>query len=373
MLCKNPYVDKGQAHGCGQCLPCRINRRRVWTHRMILESMSHSSSTFVTLTYAPEHIPQGHIDKKGHEYKEWSLNPKHVQDFMKRLRKAYAPLKLRQYIVGEYGEDTYDKQGNFSPGRPHFHIALFGYPFCHNRDLEGKPIIGYKKVSLEKNGLQYWKINQCKCPPCTMIQEKWDYGFTQNGTLTIQAAGYCAGYMTKKFTNTRSKCSLGTIDDPCGICVACRINKKEIHPEFARMSNRPGIGALSVEAIAELLDSEFGSEYVAGTGDVPLALSYGKKKMPLGSYIREKLREEMLWKETKTPKNILQKLREEALEEVETFFWEKVADNPKYRQILKKKYRVKELDQKTLILEINEQKRLNYLKRFNLFKKGKTL
>ena len=43
--------------GCGQCLPCRVNKRRLWTNRIMLESMCHDDNAFVTLTYNDDNIP----------------------------------------------------------------------------------------------------------------------------------------------------------------------------------------------------------------------------------------------------------------------------------------------------------------------------
>ena len=63
----------------------------------------HMFNSFVTLTYDDDHLP---------EYN--SLNYKHFQDFMKRLRKSHNGVRF--YMCGEYGED-------FS--RPHYHALLF--------------------------------------------------------------------------------------------------------------------------------------------------------------------------------------------------------------------------------------------------------
>lgn len=221
MLCKNPFVKGNQAFGCGQCLPCRINRRRLWTHRIMLESSKHENNTFVTLTYSPQHYPDG-----------GSLEPRHPSDFLKRLRKAVHPIRLRYYLVGEYGDQTQ---------RAHYHLAIFG--------------IGPELQSV--------------------IESSWGLGMVHCGTVTKESAGYLAGYVTKKLTKS---------DDP-------RLNGR--HPEFARMSFRPGIGAGAMDDLAELLTTQHGSKIVANAGDVPMSLQHGNKSLPLGRYLRKKLRENL--------------------------------------------------------------------------------
>lgn len=70
-------------------MPCRINKRRIWTTRLFLESLVHRSSIFFTLTYRDECLPEG-----------GNLNPRDMTLFLKRLRKAVAPLRIRFFIVG---------------------------------------------------------------------------------------------------------------------------------------------------------------------------------------------------------------------------------------------------------------------------------
>lgn len=222
MLCKKPFYAGGTDYfPCGQCLPCRINRRRLWTHRIILEALKHEASSFVTLTYSNEHVPS-----------DGSLNPRHLQLYLKSLRQAIIPFRLRFYAVGEYGDSTH---------RPHYHIALFGLGPQH----------------------------------ANVIQACWRYGFTYTGQLTLASAQYVAGYVTKKMTSK---------DDP-------RLNGR--YPEFARMSNRPGIGAHALDELEDFLYSEQGAKLLMQTKDVPLFLMHGGKKLPLGRYLRGKLRERL--------------------------------------------------------------------------------
>lgn len=92
------------------------------------------------------------------------------------------------------------------------------------------------------------------------------------GELNKDTAQYIAGYVTKKMTSKDDK----------------RLNGR--YPEFARMSLRPGIGATAVGDIADVVSSDFGLDDVSLNCDVPRALKIGKKSLPLGRYIRGKLR-----------------------------------------------------------------------------------
>lgn len=131
--------------GCGRCLCCRINRRRVWTNRILLESYTHPSSLFITLTYDDAHLPS-----------DASLMPDHPKDWMKRYRKKSSPKRCKFYLVGEYGEKT---------RRPHYHLALF------NASAHEVPY----------------------------IQLTWKMGNIHVGDLTPASAGYICGYVTKNY------------------------------------------------------------------------------------------------------------------------------------------------------------------------------
>lgn len=207
--------------GCGQCLPCRINRRRLWTWRMFYESQLHEDNCFVTLTYSDENLPADGSVRVG-DYQLW----------LKRLRRAVEPRRFRYFVVGEYGDQTQ---------RPHYHACLFGL---------GQFDAGH-------------------------IDRAWGKGLTATFEFNEFTAQYTAGYVVKKLTSK---------DDP-------RLRGRA--PEFARMSLRPGIGAGAMEILAEQLHSDAGLDHLANTGDVPVYLMVGRKKVPIGRYLRQKLREHM--------------------------------------------------------------------------------
>lgn len=48
-----------------------------------------------------------------------------------------------------------------------------------------------------------------------------------------------------------------------------------------------------MDDLAELLSTEHGSKIVANAGDVPMSLQHGNKSLPLGRYLRKKLRENL--------------------------------------------------------------------------------
>jgi hypothetical protein len=232
MECKKPITLKagGITVGCGQCLQCLINKRREWTSRIILESKNHDKNSFVTLTYNPENLPTGE-----------TLVPSDIQLFIKRLRKRYKNNAIRYYLVGEYGDTT---------SRPHYHLALFGYPSCSYGNTQYK--LG---------------VNNC-CKACDLLRDTWKKGNIDNGTLTLDSAQYIAGYVTKKMTKH---------DDP-------RLGGR--YPEFARMSLKPAIGAYSVDALSNVANGKYKHRLV----DVPKSIKHGGKSYPIGRTITEKLK-----------------------------------------------------------------------------------
>lgn len=232
MNCKNPYMAGNIAYGCGQCLPCRINRRRQWMWRQYLESLNHVHSSFVTLTYDDEHLPSGA-----------SLVPADMSNFLKRLRKALSPTRIRFYGVGEYGH------AGTRDFNPHYHLSLFG-------------LSGFTDYSSPSLVTHYGSSK--------LIWDCWDKGRTECVPFSEQTAHYVAGYITKKLTAP---------DEPF---LGGR------HPEFARMSNRPGLAHAAALQIARQLSS---MHLNWETGDVPKHILYQGKKIPLGRYLLRICRE----------------------------------------------------------------------------------
>lgn len=274
MLCRKPFMKDGAAFPCGQCSPCRFNRRRLWAHRIMLESFCHRDNCFLTLSYQDCHLPliTGGTGQDLMRPELGSLKPKDLQDWLKRLRKAIEPLRVRFYAVGEYGSNTW---------RPHYHVILFGFPTC----MRGR--------TLRRVGSTRAVWEEC-CDNCKLIGETWGLGDVDLGTLTRDSAAYCAEYTVKKMTS---------VDDTRLI----RGNLTLV-PEFCRMSLRPGIGVDAMWDVA----SEMMRYNLDMRPDVPSALAHGRSERPLGRYLRGKLRE-MVGKEKGAPDETLEAIKAELL------------------------------------------------------------
>lgn len=122
MACRNQQAYDGQnLVACGYCDRCRKSWASDWMVRLKEETKVSSSAYFITLTYDDEHVPWNYNEETGECVQ--SVRPKHVQDWMKRIRKFQKEVsdeKLKYFLVGEYGDQTL---------RPHYHLMLFNLAY----------------------------------------------------------------------------------------------------------------------------------------------------------------------------------------------------------------------------------------------------
>ena len=170
---------------CGRCVGCRLERSRQWALRCVHEASLYDKNCFITLTYAPEHLPSDN-----------SLHVEHFQLFMKRLRKAFGD-GIRFFHCGEYGEKH---------KRPHYHACIFNFDFDD------------RLLFSQRGGVRLYTSKA--------LSRLWPFGFCTVGDVTFESAAYVARYIMKKVTG-----------DDAPEHYAGR------KPEYVTMSRRPGIGA----------------------------------------------------------------------------------------------------------------------------------
>lgn len=184
---------------CGKCISCRLNRSEEWATRIMHEAKEHDSNCFVTLTYDDHHLPSPP-----------SLNHKHFQLFMRYLRRKYPG--VRYFMCGEYGENT---------KRPHYHAALFGIDFLHDRKHCG----GMEERAIYNSAT---------------LSALWPYGHSVIGSLTRESASYISRYIVqKKFVSRFSPPEIRDYYKMLDFSTGEIIDRQ---PEYIRMSLKPGIG-----------------------------------------------------------------------------------------------------------------------------------
>lgn len=230
-MCSKPFRQGVAEYGCGQCLPCRINKRRIWTTRLVMESLVNPRTLFVTLTYADKELPEG-----------GSVSVRDVQLWLKRVRRWMEPEKLRYYVVGEYGDITF---------RPHYHAIVFGvFSGDHVQVVEQR------------------KGKVCECMFCAC----WRKGVVDVQEPGTEAFAYVASYTVKKMTGK---------DDE-------RLGGRE--PEFCLMSLKPGIGSKGAGAVSAFYETKTGSKVLGKVGDVSHSLRFAGSKWPMGRYLLGQIR-----------------------------------------------------------------------------------
>lgn len=154
MDCAFPRTGpEGQILSCGNCMPCRVNKRRFWTGRILMElRYSKMEAAFVTLTYDDEHLPTG-----GNLFKY------HLKRYIDRV--ARGPIgRTRFFACGEYGDQTQ---------RPHYHAVIFNTP----------------PLQWEEELVKHWVDEHGK-----------PMGYVKIGDVGPGVANYVAGYTIKKMT-----------------------------------------------------------------------------------------------------------------------------------------------------------------------------
>lgn len=151
---------------CGQCIGCRLERSRQWAIRLMKEHTLHDRSSFLTLTYDDEHLPKLPSGRP-------TLVLEDIQLFLKRLRKAIEPKRVRFFQCGEYGED---KQ------RPHHHMILFGEDFSNDR----------LPIENSRSGHAQFMSDT--------LTKLWGNGRCTISEVSFESAAYVARYCLKKVT-----------------------------------------------------------------------------------------------------------------------------------------------------------------------------
>jgi len=154
---------------CGKCLACRLEYARQTAIRCVHEASMYEENSFITLTYSDENLKNPKL-----QYRDFQL-------FVKRLRSYIAESdydenkKIGIFVTGEYGDKT---------KRPHWHALIFNW---RPSDLEQK----------------YVSARGDKVFTSKILERLWPFGFSELGDVTLQSAGYCARYATKKLSHGR--------------------------------------------------------------------------------------------------------------------------------------------------------------------------
>lgn len=180
---------------CGRCTGCRLDRSQAWAIRCLHESQMHPENCFITLTYNQQSVPT-----------DYSVHLDHFQDFMKRLRFAVEPTKIRFLACGEYGDQNL---------RPHYHALIFNYSFPDK-----------KLITIRNNNPIYSSIQLAKL---------WTFGTHEIGNLTYKSAAYTARYSLKKIGGDKADEHYMRQSPVDG-------QFYRVASEFLVMSRRPGIG-----------------------------------------------------------------------------------------------------------------------------------
>lgn len=190
------------------------------------ERKYHQLSCFLTLTYNNENLPEN-----------GSLDKRHFQLFMKRLRKQHDG-KIKFFHCGEYGDNLQ---------RPHYHAILFGIDFPDKR-----------QHSKNRRGDQIWTSK--------LLDAIWGLGHCWIGSTTHESAGYVARYCLKKINGERALDHYARVNESTGEIIL-------LQPEYITCSK--GLGLQFYEQHG---DHTHARDYVIVNGkEAPVPKYYDRK------------------------------------------------------------------------------------------------
>lgn len=170
---------------CGKCIECRLEYARDAATRCMHESQMHPENSFVTLTYSDENLRDNRLDYSDFQgfmkrlrtqrWRDWLAHLGKSEDWYHVLPKSQKKihseaLAIPFFATGEYGDKS---------KRMHWHAILFNYS---PQDL--------KKHYVTDLGHQVFKSEE--------LNNIWQHGNTEVGSVTAQSANYVARYSAKK-------------------------------------------------------------------------------------------------------------------------------------------------------------------------------
>lgn len=252
MHCPYPKQVGDSLRSCGGCYACRINDRREWTGRLLLESFFYPETSFVTLTYEDEFLPR--LDDGTP-----ILCRKDFKSFLRQFgRSPYGP-NFRWYGVGEYGDES---------ARPHYHFILYGVGFGWADEVARAWSKRIKPEDVTDKHIKEKRIIRVG------NKHRILRGFTTMTHLVPERAAYAARYVVKKMTAK---------DDT---------RLKGRPPEFRSMSKQyGGIGSAGLGWLADMQMTRAGALALQQRKDVFDSFRCEGKIWPIGSYLRDQLRD----------------------------------------------------------------------------------
>lgn len=163
MQCSSPILTKARSNltyqvRCGQCLECRIAKKDDFSLRCRLEGTSAITSSFWTLTYSEDSLPENMPQIR-----------KHVRTFFNSLRRSEKrggnPNMIRFFGCSEFG-------GKF--GRPHVHLLIWNL------------LVNYREAQSYYPGFPRPQIHI----------PQWLHGHCDVAQFNTATINYVTGYMT---------------------------------------------------------------------------------------------------------------------------------------------------------------------------------